>query len=301
MAMGDFAAAWAVSDRVLTARDEAERDDKLLPYHRRWVWDGRAFDGKRVLVRCYHGLGDTLQFCRYLTPLRRRVRHLTVEAQPELIPLLSRLSGPDRIVAFRPADPLPESECDFEIMELAHALREAPARAPYLHPEPARIGGGGLRVGVCWQSSPMWSPERSAPAALLAPLASMPGITLYSLQHGAAAFDGNGDGDGERCPDTIVETASLVAGLDVVVSVDTMVAHLAGAIGTKLCLLLTAEPDWRWRAGGTGSVWYGGVRKYRQNRPGDWETPIGSLLTDLGRAVETRAGGRGTLAFPPGS
>src|SRR3954454_12010069 len=76
MRAGDFDTAWAVSDRVLAERDPATRDDPRLPYHLRWVWDGRRFDDRDVLVRCYHGLGDTIQFCRYLAPLRARVRSL---------------------------------------------------------------------------------------------------------------------------------------------------------------------------------------------------------------------------------
>lgn len=282
MRTGDFAGAWRASDLVLAARGGAGRDDPGLPYHLRWVWDGREFDGRDVLVRCYHGLGDTLQFCRYLPALRRRVARLTLETQPALIPLLSRLPGPDRIVPFRPERPCPQSECDLEIMELAHALRLAPDPESYLPIAAERARGALLRVGVCWQVTTGWQPERSVAPALLASIAAIPGLELHSLQRGAAApLPGAVN---RECPAAILDTARLIAGLDLVVSVDTMVAHLAGAIGVPVWLLLPAEPDWRWLAGGSqGSPWYRHVRKFRQTQPGDWGPPVASLIADLTR------------------
>ena len=113
MRRGDWDAAWRVSDAVLRARDPRTRDDPAAPYHERWVWDGRPFAGQDVLVRCYHGLGDTLQFCRFLPLLRPHVRSLTLEAQPELLDLLSTLPGPDRLHPFDPANPLPPSDQPF--------------------------------------------------------------------------------------------------------------------------------------------------------------------------------------------
>ncbi len=93
----DFAGAWAISDAVLAMRDPAGRDDPSLPYHLRWVWDGTPPHGRDVLVRCYHGLGDTLQFARFLPALRARAARVTVEAQRELCPLLAQLPGVDRL------------------------------------------------------------------------------------------------------------------------------------------------------------------------------------------------------------
>ena len=150
MRAGDFETAWTANDCVLAGRDPAKANDPSLPYHLRWVWDGRPFDGRDALVRCYHGLGDTLQFCRYLGPLRRRVRSLAVEVQPALLPLLGTLAGPDRLIPFREDAPAPRSACDLEIMELAHALRLRPSPEPYLAlPTPPRAGPG-LNVGLCW-------------------------------------------------------------------------------------------------------------------------------------------------------
>lgn len=293
MRRADLAAAWAVSDRVLAARDPATRDDPAQPYHERWVWDGRPLAGRRVLVRCYHGLGDTLQFSRYLLPLRRVAAHVTVEAQRELLPLLALLPGPDRLHPFDPADPLPPAECDIEVMELAHALRLPPDPAPLLRlpPDPGLAGG----VGLCWQAGG-WDPDRSMPAAALLPLVRH--VRAVSLQRGPAAADAAGLGATDPLGGdmTIMATARLVAGLDAVVTVDTMVAHLAGLLGRPTVVLLKTEPDWRWhaRAEGAGplgrSIWYDSVRTARQARPGDWRSAVERVLCHGPETLQRRGG-----------
>ena len=296
MRAGAFDQAWAISDAVLGARDPAKRDDPALPYHLRWVWDGQPLDGRQVLVRCYHGLGDTLQFVRYLPLLRARAAGLTLEAQPELIPLLRILPGPDRLIPFRPDAPAPASECDIEIMELAHALRLAPNGAPYLSAEPlARLQAfaqprpaKGLLVGLCWRAGG-WDPGRSVPLAALAPLGRIPGVQLVSLQRGPgleelAATDAPPLLDtGDRSAD-VAAVARLLATLDLVITVDTMIAHLAGALGRPTWLLLQNEADWRWMSG-QGSRWYDSVRIYRQASPGHWAAPLAEVQADLANLV----------------
>ena len=285
MLSGDFPAAWAVSDAVLAARDPATRDDPRLPYHLRWVWDGRDPTGRQVLVRCYHGLGDTLQFCRFLALLRPRVAGLTLEVQPELLGVLRHLPGPDRLTPFDPARPGPESECDVEIMELPHLLRSVPAPGPYLSAVPLPRPESGRLVGVCWQAGG-WNPGRSVPLAMLAPLAALPGIRLVSLQRGPGTAQAGAPGapplllaDDEGMD--VERMARLLATLDLVVTADTMVAHLAGALGRPAWVLLHAEADWRWMAGRTDSPWYSSLRLYRQTSPGDWRAPLAQVRTDL--------------------
>ena len=275
MRAGDFRAAWAVSDAVLAARSPAARDDPRLPFHERWVWDGQPFDGRRVLVRCYHGLGDTLQFCRFLLALRARAANVTVEAQPELVPLLRAVPGIDRFHAFDPAHPLPPAERDVEIMELCHALKREPDPAPFLRADPLPSGPAG-GVGLCWAAG-NWNPARSIEAALLRPVARLAPRPV-SLQRGPAAADARLLGavdplDGS--PDVGL-TARLLAGLDAVVTVDTMVAHLAGALGRPAFVLLEHEPDWRW--GTERCAWYSTVRTVRQPGPGDWPGAVAALL-----------------------
>ena len=263
MRTNDFAQAWQISDRVLAARDPATRDDPGVPYHLRWVWDGTKPDGRRVLVRCYHGLGDTLQFVRFLPALRARAAHVTLEVQPELCELLAGVPGVDRLVAFDTARPLPRSACDVEVMELAHMLRMAPDKVavPYLAVPAGRLARGrrraGGRVALCWQAGG-WDPARSVPLGdLLAAVGSVP-RRCVSLQRGPAAveagaawFSNAGD-----CDTDLVETAALICGAAHVVSVDTVVAHLAGALGCRATVLLKDDADWRWPVDGAASVWY---------------------------------------------
>ncbi len=284
MCAGAFDEAWAVSDAVLAARDPATRDDPALPYHLRWVWDGRPVDGCRALVRCYHGLGDTLQFCRYLAPLRARAAGLTLEAQPELVPLLRTLPGPDRVIPFRPGQPAPASECDIEIMELAHALRLAPHGAPYLSARPMARPATGLLAGLCWRAGG-WNPGRSVPLAALAPLGQIPGVQLVSLQRGPGLEEIAAPGapkplETRDRSTEVTPVARLLATLDLVITVDTMIAHLAGALGRPTWLLLQHEADWRWMSGHS-SQWYDSVRLYRQSSPGEWAAPLAELHADL--------------------
>ena len=261
MRCGDYPAAWAINDAVLAAREPATRDDPALPYHLRWVWDGRRYAGRDVLVRCYHGLGDTLQYARYWPGLRRLARSLTVEVQPELLPLLAHAAGPDRLVPFILDAPHQSLDCDIEVMELAHALRLPPdaSPAPYLAVPPAVADAC---IGLCWQAGG-WDADRSIPEAAFAALASLrPAVSLQQGATGLKVLNPDGTGD-------ILATARLIAGLDLVVTVDTMVAHLAGALGRPVWLLLKHEADWRWGCNAT-TPWYPSMRLFRQTEPGDW-------------------------------
>ena len=277
MRRGDNHAAWACADAILRARDPATRDDPAEPYHRRWVWDGTPLHGQQILVRCYHGLGDTLQFARFLPALRARAAHLTLEAQPELLPLLATIPGPDRLVGFAAAAPTPPSLCDIEIMELSHALRLPPEAAPppYLHAAPLAPPAGA--IGLCWQAGD-WDPARSIPIADLAPLLAT-SRPLYGL-HPRPAPPGFVNPNG--CPPAIADTARVLAGLDLVITVDSMIAHLAGALGRPTWLLLRHDADWRWMGEGAGSPWYPSMRLFRQPAPGAWAAVVKEVSERLG-------------------
>lgn len=272
MRRGDVAAALRINDAVLAARDPASRDDPRRPYHERWVWDGQPLEGRRVLVRCYHGLGDTLQYSRFLAPLRAIAAQVTLETQAGLRSLLAGLA--DAVVAFDERHPLPSRDVDIEIMELSHALRLAVDDVPPpMLPVPADPNGA---LGLCWQAGD-WDPGRSTRLAGL--VAALPAdARLVSLQRGPAAseaqdgFDNAGDDD----PD-IARTARLIAGCSMVVTVDTMVAHLAGTLGARTLLLLRHGCDWRWRDIGDVAPGYPSVTLLRQDTPGDWSAPLQSI------------------------
>ncbi len=270
----DYAVAWALERQVIAARDAATRDDPSLPYHQRWVWDGRPVDGVDVLVRCYHGLGDTLQFARYLPALARRAGTVTVEAPVRLHPLLAGIAEVS-LHAFDPAHPLKPHSCDIEITELPGALQLTPVDAPtpYLRAAPAPIPP--LTIGLCHQAGD-WDADRSLPEALLAPLAARHRcLTLVAAPSTLPVINPDG------CPFDLAATAALVAGCAAVVTVDTMVAHLAGALGRPAWLLLKHQPDWRWDPARPDSDWYPTLRLRAQPRAGDWATVVASVSREL--------------------
>lgn len=276
MRSGQYEEAWALSMAVLAARDPTQRDDPSLAYHLRWVWDGSDPAGRHVLVRCYHGLGDTIQFARFLPALAERAASVTLEVQERLIGLLSRIPGIDRTVSFDPAKPLPAAECTIEITELDVALRISPSSIarPYIQ-RPRDCPSGG-NVAICYGAGE-WDRGRCVPAELFAPLCRQ--FRCVTLVPEPTTLDVLNP---EGCPFDMATTASLIASADLVITVDTMVAHLAGAMGRPTWLLLKAEPDWRWPAEQSGSAWYPSMRLYVQPRPGDWSAVLARVERDLG-------------------
>ncbi|HLL82604.1 MAG TPA: hypothetical protein VK420_08120, partial [Longimicrobium sp.] len=263
-----------------------------LPRHEQWVWDGRPLAGRRVLVRCYHGLGDTLQFIRYAPRLRAVAREVIVWAQPELIPLLATAHGIDRLLPLHDGAPDVEYDTDVEVMELTHLFRDTPATlpadVPYLHAAPAPLPRDGrLAVGLVWKAGD-WDERRSIAPGLLAPLAEIRGVELHVLQRGPGLAErppGFGTDSGS---DDVLATARVMRALDLVITVDSMPAHLAGALGVPTWTLLHADPDWRWMEGRDDSPWYPTMRLIRQERAGDWAGVAARVAAELERAASRR-------------
>jgi hypothetical protein len=273
---GDFAAAWRVCDRVLRERRGTPCD--TLPRHLQWVWDGSPLDGRDVLVRCYHGLGDTIQFARYLPLLRARAARLTAWVQPALLPLIQSMNTCDAVLPLHDGAPAVEYEIDVEIMELPHVFRTTvatlPNRVPYLHvtPLPLRRPFRRPAVGLVW-SAGSWNALRSIPPALLAPLFELD-VEWYALQGGVTTHDLATIPATSIGRDDIVEAARAMRSLDLVITVDSMPAHLAGALGVPVWTLLPCEADWRWMNERDDSPWYPTMRLFRQERPHDWQDVI---------------------------
>ena len=284
MRRGDFEAAWRISDAV--QRQQAGTTCWHLPRHQQYVWDGRPVDDRRVLVRCYHGLGDTIQFVRYLPLLRGRAREVIVWAQPKLLPLLSGLSGMDDLLPLHDGDVGITYDVDIELMELPHLFRTTletvPCRVPYLPVTPAALPSHERpAVGLVWQAGE-WDEHRSIPFAALAPLMSAP-VSWYVLQ-GYPGLDERPPGFGIVAGATdLVEAARTMAALDLVITIDSMAAHLAGALGVPVWTLLSARPDWRWMIDREDSPWYPTMRLFRQARLGDWSPVIERVGTELTR------------------
>jgi hypothetical protein len=266
MRRGDFAAAWDVSDTVLAQRSGLSCADHER--HAQWIWDGTPLDGQRVLVRCYHGLGDTIQFSRYASCLAQIARESTWWAQAELLPLLATIPGIGRLLPLHDGAPEVDFDVDIESMELAHAFRSTPESlpcdVPYIHVSPAPLRRvAPLEVGLVSRAG-NWDDRRSIPDALLSPLTSLGDVRFHTLYE-----------------PTIVGTARLMRALDLVISVDSMPAHLAGAMGVPVWTLLQHDADWRWMEEQDSSPWYPSMRLFRQPRAGDWGDVIRRVPAEL--------------------
>lgn len=275
MRQARYEEAWNIAQQILEGRNHQESDDRALPYHKRWVWDGRPVEGRGVVVRCYHGLGDTLQFCRFLPLLAARAASVTVEVQPSLADLLAAADWPVTFVPFNEQQPIPSGEVDLEITEIDFVLRATPERLapPYLKATPAILPRG--TIAIC-HSAGDWDRERSVPEKLFSTICALsPCITLAPKRSCLPVLNKRG------CPLDMTATSALVVGARLVITVDTMIAHLAGALGTPTWLLLKAEPDWRWPIVGSSSAWYPHMKLYRQVQQGDWETVLARVAHDL--------------------
>jgi hypothetical protein len=280
MRCGDFEAAWRIGDQLIAARPPGATCWER-PRHEQWVWSGAVLDNKRVLVRCYHGLGDTLQFARFLPRLANVAHEVTVWAQPWLIPLLQTMELPAqcRFLPLHDGDPGVDYDVDIEIMELAHAFRisladVARVATPYLRVAPAERLSSALSVGIVTESGG-WDTARSMPRSMANFVVD--GVELFDLQLGAEPLPGTRRA-GER---DALALAARVRSMDLVISVDTMMAHLAGALGVATWLLLPYAADWRWMCDRTDSPWYPTMRIFRQPALGDWRPVLDAVREAL--------------------
>jgi tetratricopeptide (TPR) repeat protein len=262
-------------------------------------WDGGDLAGRTILLHAEQGFGDTLQFVRYVPRLAARGGRVVLVAQPALAPLLARLSGVARLLGEE--ELVPPFDVHAPLLSLPHlfgtTLATVPAEVPYLTADPVRQtawaerlrGDGRLRVGLVWAGNPGHKKDRwrSLPLAALAPLAGSAGVTFYSLQKGPAAEQAGSPPPGLVLRDLgpeltdFGETAAVVANLDLIITVDTAVAHLAGALGRPVWLLLSAAPDWRWQRTGERSPWYPTMRLFRQEELGVWRPVVARVAAAL--------------------
>jgi ADP-heptose:LPS heptosyltransferase len=278
MRRGDWEAAWRATDRIELPRRACQQEPGFQRRPEQLRWDGTPLAGRSVLVRCEHGLGDTLQFMRFLPLLH--ARHLHFLVQPPLVELLRDAPGLGEVRNYWTDDPLPPHEVDMEVMELAYALRMTLPRLPPPYPHlNERLPGfplpdeGRLRVGLVWSCS-HWERSRSVPLEDLAPLFALEDVRFFSLQQGEAAADPllqrlDVEPLSARTADIRMAAAAMCA-LDLVISIDSMPAHLAGCLGRPTWVMLKNEADWRWMDGREDSPWYPTVRLFRQPRADDW-------------------------------
>lgn len=282
MRAGAFEDAWKLSDKVLAA---GVNQDPRLPRHYQCVWDGTPLEGKRVLIRCYHGLGDTIQFIRYVPLLKKIVKKIIVWAQPPLLELLQSIKGIDQVLPLHDGGPDVSYDVDIEVMELPFIFRSTlqtiPSAIPYLHVEPLVLSSEkALNIGLVWQAG-NWNQARGIPFAALNLLGKLKGINLYILQANAEAAGwqaGFGIHPGEF---NLYEYARAIRGLDLMITADSMPAHLAGAMNVPVWTLLHKQADWRWMDNRSDSPWYPSMRLFRQTNEGSWASVITDVASEL--------------------
>jgi tetratricopeptide (TPR) repeat protein len=286
---GNFACGW----QDFEARHELPQWKLFYPFRPLSPrWDGSPLSSGSILVHDEQGLGDTLQFVRYLPKVKERCARVVLETQAPLVHLLKDLPGVDAVTE-RPATAPHRSMADAHIplMSLPRIFGtmadSIPAVVPYIWPDlekarawSGRISGPGLNVGLAWAGRPEHHNDRNRSCRLeqFAALARIPGMRFFSLQKGPAARQIHQAGLQEAVVDLdpelkdFTDTAAAAANLDLVITVDTSVAHLAGAMARPVWVLLPFVPDWRWMLDRDDSPWYPSMHLFRQEKPGEWES-----------------------------
>jgi len=281
LAMGDFARGWAEYEVRWRLKQNPQRH---FPFP---LWEGQESPTLSLLVHHEQGLGDTIQFCRFLPLLARRLKRVVFECPSELTKLIECLPGIEIVAVGRE---LPS--CDYHVpllnvpRYLKTDLANIPAEIPYLRapagaeaPTFHRPAGTKLAIGVAWagKSTHNNDKNRSTDLEHFLCLADLPGVTLYSLQKGLRTADLQTVGAqtliedlGSKLRD-FAETTALLPKLDLVIGVDTAIVHLGGAVGVPTFALIPFTPDWRWMNGREDTPWYPTVRLFRQPQPGDWD------------------------------
>jgi ADP-heptose:LPS heptosyltransferase len=282
MLVGDFEAAWRESDKIASRMQQ----DPLA------LWDGQPLDGRRVIVRCLHGFGDAIQFLRYASLLKQRCPAVIVETHPEMVRLLSCLPDVDRLITWAEPHNIEREDWDaqVEVMELPRIFRTTiktvPAEVPYLkvplREKPRLPLTGKPRIGVVWASS-SWNPARSLPFKELLPLFGLDGFTFLSFQRGSERTENNGViADITEGAPNILDTAQDLREIDLLITVDTMAAHLASALAIPVWTLLPWDADWRWMLDREDTPWYPTMRLFRQPaQHSGWQPVIERIHREL--------------------
>lgn len=284
MRRGDFDSAWKFSDQVLNSG--INRDYEHVPRHFQNIWDGTPLNDKRVLIRCYHGLGDTIQFIRYMPMLKEIAAQVIVWAQQELLDVLKTTGGIDQLLPLHNGIPEADFDVDVEIMELQHvfwtSLYTIPSGVPYLHVSPLQLfpENEDFTIGLVWQAGE-WDQSRNVPFYLLKPLFGMERVNFLILQ--ANALEAGWEKGWGTYPGkfNMYDYARVIKGLDLLITVDSMPAHLAGALNVPVWVMLQTEADWRWMELRNDSPWYPSMKLFRQKVQGDWGGVINKIMSGL--------------------
>jgi len=273
-------------------------------------WSGSEdLRGRRILIHYEQGLGDTIQFVRYIRKLNEGGAHVLFAPWPQLVGLMASLDADFEIVELTNGSPAFDFHCALMSLPLAFGttLATIPSAPAYLHAEPERarhwadkIGANGFKIGICWQGrSGKVDLGRSFPLAALAGIAELPGVRLISLHKGSGETQLAGLPDGmsvkvlgdefDAGPQAFLDTAAVIDSCDLVISSDTSIAHLAGALGKPCWIALKYVPDWRWMMDRPDSPWYPTVRLFRQSIPADWSAVFAAMESELRTRLAARS------------
>jgi tetratricopeptide (TPR) repeat protein len=292
LALGDLPAAWEEYEARFDARVPTRLYHSYLPR-----WNGEPLDGRGLLVQSEQGFGDTFQFIRYLRLLNDAGGPVVFECQNESV--RKALTGIDYSLIITRGEPLPPVTAQIPLVSLPKlfgtSLATIPFASGYLSvPSQQKLkwnerlaaDHGKLRVGIVWGGNKYsLNANRSIKLRDLGPLFTIPDIRYYSLQVGSDAeqlsdFSGNLIDMGSKLND-FGDSAAIIGNLDLIITIDTAIAHLAGALGGPTWVLLKYAPDWRWFLNRFDSPWYSSVRLFRQQSPGDWDSVVPSVVTEL--------------------
>jgi|CXWL01.1.fsa_nt_gi tetratricopeptide (TPR) repeat protein len=300
--LGEFGPGW----RAYEWRTRLPNLERPWPYADRDHWDGEPLEGKVILLHAEQGFGDAIQFVRYAPLVAARGGRVIVSCQPKLKALLQCVQGVSAVLI--EGEPPPFDVCA-SLMSLPRifetTLKTIPAPIPYIRPDPEKARhwkgrlaahGAPLKVGLFWatDAKSTLSPLKSLTLDMLAPLGGDPGVLFFSLQQGAAAGQASHPPGGMAMVDLGAElgdfsdTAALISNLDLIISIDTATAHLAGAMGLPVWTLTHFPPDWRWLIGRGDSPWYPTMRLFRKGGADTWAQVIGRV----GEALRQLAGRR---------
>jgi tetratricopeptide (TPR) repeat protein len=264
------------------------------------LWDGSDITGNTILLYAEQGLGDTIQFIRYASLVARRCAAVIVESQKELKLLLQNVEGVNRIMEY--GEPLPEFDVRCPLLNLPSlfdtSLDNIPNRIPYVTAEPVLVNKwrdkikydeSKFKVGLVWAGNPKYKKDhyRSFSLITFSPLSQLKEITFYSVQKGEGAEQAKSPPGGMKLVDfteelhNFTDTAALIENLDLVISADTAVAHLTGAMGKPIWTLLPFAPDWRWMLTREDSPWYPTMRLFRQHSTGNWRAVIDRVVMEI--------------------
>jgi ADP-heptose:LPS heptosyltransferase len=285
-------------------------EPSMLPGFRQPLWDGFPLQGRTILVYTEQGLGDALQFIRYAALVKGRGGQVLVACPASLVPLLASCPGIDRLIPQN--GPLPHFDTHAPLLSLpgifGTSLATVPANVPYLFADDVLIDHwrqelnqtSTFKIGIAWQGSPSYRRDRfrSIPLAHFAALTRSQGVHLLSLQKGPGTEQIQEVAGrfpvpdlGSRLDETagaFMDTAAVMKNLELVITSDTAVAHLAGALGVPVWVALPFAPDFRWLQHREDSPWYPTMRLFRQTKPGDWAEVFERMAGELARKLAAR-------------